>query len=439
MECPICCEPTSETVPCCPSSTCHARSCRDCFQKDLTQELRSPRCMDCKAGIPIEWILESWSSEWIQNVFWKYWASWKREEERGLLPLDEEEAALLRDKRDIRRQIRELPRLGVMERNKRRYTAQEIENVRLQKKALHQQLRTRLHDPEDDPLSESPPHIHGPCPRDGCNGFIRGSEHGCRLCKCRACPDCGDVLGDQENHQCSEERKASTAAIRRETRPCPQCRAAIFRTGGCDQMWCTQCRTPFSWATGYRLNEHTETLHNPHYYEWIMSMTSNDSLSQLPTLVLGQEDGHDIPCAFVYSVFLKRYDTLHRHYHRFITLHRLSRHLEHVVLPTLVETTRVRDNKDLRIQFLLGDMDADTWCQRLIHREKRRMKLRALHHMIRTSLVLIRDILRLSILRPENPPTMEEIDRVDHLMKERSSQILGCYGGKLPFDIHFHN
>ena len=192
MECPICCEPTSETVPCCPSSTCHARSCRDCFQKDLTQELRSPRCMDCKAGIPIEWILESWSSEWIQNVFWKYWASWKREEERGLLPLDEEEAALLRDKRDIRRQIRELPRLGVMERNKRRYTAQEIENVRLQKKALHQQLRTRLHDPEDDPLSESPPHIHGPCPRDGCNGFIRGSEHGCRLCKCRACPDCGE-------------------------------------------------------------------------------------------------------------------------------------------------------------------------------------------------------------------------------------------------------
>ena len=168
-------------------------------------------------------------------------------------------------------------------------------------------------------------------------------------------------------------------------------------------------------------------------------MTSNDSISQMPTLVLGQEDGRDIPCAFVYSAFLQRYDTLHRDYRRFITLHRLSRHLEHVVLPTLVETTRVRDNKDLRIDFLLGDIDAETWCQRLVYREKRRLKLRALHHMVRTSLVLMRDILRLSILRPENPPTMEEINRIETVMMERSSQILAYYGGKLPFAIDFHN
>jgi hypothetical protein len=408
--------------------------------------------MACKTGLPIEWVLESWSaSSWIRDVFWPYWASWKLEEERGLLPLEEEEAALLQEQRSYRRQLRALPRLGVMQRNKRRYTAQDMETVRAQRDQLQQQYRAitaKIRDETAGSHHDAPPRrehhdpIHGGCPRPGCNGFIRGSSYVCRLCNARACPECGDLLvdnaddHDNKNHTCNKDRRASMAAIREETRPCPRCRAPIFRTGGCDQMWCTQCRTPFSWATGRVLDEHTETVHNPHYYEWVHSIaSSSDALRgmETATLVLGQEDGRDLPCAMMYSFFLQQHP--HLPYRRFLYLHRLTLHLERVVLPTLVETTRIRDNKDLRLQFLLGDIDTNIWRQRLIYREKRRLKLRALHHMVRSSLVLFRDMIRLSILRPEDPPTLEDMDRVHNLTKHRTEQILRFYGGTLPYVI----
>jgi hypothetical protein len=48
----------------------------------------------------------------------------------------------------------------------------------------------------------------------------------------------------------------------------------------CDQMWCTQCQTAFSWRTG-RIEK---VIHNPHYYEW---MRRNGTLERNP---------NDVPC-----------------------------------------------------------------------------------------------------------------------------------------------
>jgi hypothetical protein len=45
----------------------------------------------------------------------------------------------------------------------------------------------------------------------------------------------------------------------------------------CDQMWCTDCHTAFSWRTG-----RIETqIHNPHYYEW-MRRTNNGVIPRNP-------------------------------------------------------------------------------------------------------------------------------------------------------------
>jgi hypothetical protein len=67
-------------------------------------------------------------------------------------------------------------------------------------------------------------------------------------------------------HRCDPATVETAKLLQKETRPCPKCKALIFKTDGCDQMWCTMCQTPFSWTTG-KVEE--GRVHNPHYYEWL--------------------------------------------------------------------------------------------------------------------------------------------------------------------------
>ena len=111
------------------------------------------------------------------------------------------------------------------------------------------------------------------CPTTSCNGFLDDDFH-CGLCSTDVCKKCHEVMGD--GHECNEDIVASVKALKAEARNCPSCATLISKIDGCDQMWCTQCKTTFSWRTGLREQGHT---HNPHYYEW---MRLNGGLPRAP-------------------------------------------------------------------------------------------------------------------------------------------------------------
>jgi hypothetical protein len=101
------------------------------------------------------------------------------------------------------------------------------------------------------------------CVQSDCEGFL-SAEYKCGLCDVQVCEDCHVPKG--LGHVCDASTVATIRQIRKEAHPCPTCAALISKIDGCDQMYCTQCHTAFSWNTGLKENG---VIHNPHYFQYM--------------------------------------------------------------------------------------------------------------------------------------------------------------------------
>lgn len=84
-----------------------------------------------------------------------------------------------------------------------------------------------------------------PCPSLECRGFVQGSK--CGNCKKDICIDCREI--QVQNHVCDINVIENIKALATDTKPCPSCSAFVFKTEGCNHMFCTHCRTHFDWVT----------------------------------------------------------------------------------------------------------------------------------------------------------------------------------------------
>lgn len=125
--------------------------------------------------------------------------------------------------------------------------------------------------------NEQPPEADIPvanCSMNDCRGFIRTKGFKCNICSTKFCNKCMSVKDD--NHQCKEDDISSFKMIKSECKPCPSCKALIYKIDGCNDMFCVVCKTPFSWRSGKVINGR---FHNPHHAEWIASMRDQHSVN----------------------------------------------------------------------------------------------------------------------------------------------------------------
>jgi len=256
-DCLICCEKYTKVArPKIECPSCDLEVCKSCVKRYLLEQ-KTPKCMKCNVEWGDDFCSEKLGS-WMRGKFRIHKKKLLFDMEKARLPetmpaveqflnlskLNEEKLTLYNTIEEMQKQVWALKR-------KREEVAKEINRI------------SRGENPED---KEKKVFIRA-CPDNNCNGFL-STQWKCGVCEKWSCPKCFEIIGkdkEEANHECDPNTLATAQMMKKETKPCPSCSAAIFKIEGCDQMWCTQCKTPFSWRTGRIVNG---TIHNPHYHQW---------------------------------------------------------------------------------------------------------------------------------------------------------------------------
>ena len=213
------------------------------------------------------------------------------------------------------------------------------------------------------------------CPTADCEGFL-STQWKCGLCDGKFCKDCHETKAD--DHECNPDLVASVKAIKKEAKPCPTCASQISKIDGCDQMWCTQCHTAFSWNTG---KVETHIVHNPHYFQWMRE--NGNIVPRAP----GDHPDPNAACGGANRVTtrLQRIQTVNQANLEIIAFVnsmfeniRCFQHHTQVDIPRLrrilQEDTREDNHRQLRVKRMVNEITDDEWKKTLQRDEKEQLR-----------------------------------------------------------------
>ena len=266
-ECPICFDEFNSKKKAKITCGCTYSICLECAKECLMQIEKEPHCLHCKRAWNRDFLYSNIGSGFINGKYKKYRKQLLFEIEKTRLPLTMEKIPninkikKLEDKKFvIREKIMEF-----------RYKIKVLQHSESEINTEIWQIRHGQNTDNGDEDAAAAPkerkRFIRPCPAEGCRGFL-STAYKCELCDTKVCAKCFEIKATETDaeHVCDENNVKNAEAIRKETKPCPQCGIPIFKISGCDQMWCTQCNIAFSWKSG---RVETGVIHNPHYYDFM--------------------------------------------------------------------------------------------------------------------------------------------------------------------------
>ena len=424
-ECSVCCEifnkSTRMPIQCgfCPDT--NFKSCLSCIKRYLVDTTQNAHCMNCRH----EWsrvFLYSWLPKvWLNNEYKKRRQDLIEEQERSMMPSTQPYVEIELEKRKIKNVLIKIgeikQRLYYVDSYTDMHLELEIDRVKYEHRynVLSHEIRLKERELNKKSSDTYRAKFVRQCPMDECKGFL-STAWKCGLCNTKVCSKChepktqDDTESDTESeeqetktnkntkHICKPENLETAKLLNRDSKTCPNCASLIFKISGCDQMFCTQCHTAFSWTTG-RIE--TKVIHNPHYFEYLRNISNGNEIPRNPL---------DNPCADIMpdgAAFNREMiDYIHRktshipatqHFgvnrQIFVIINREIRLCNHVVTYHFAFDNPVNQNLDLRIQYMLNTINTEKFKTQLQQREKQKDKTHEFDLIFRTYVTAARDII----------------------------------------------
>lgn len=418
-ECIICSETFNKSTRkkiACPY--CEFCACSECNQSYLCLDtVTVPKCMNttCAKEWTRAFISENFTAKFVSKTLKEHREKVLFDKERALLPATQPyvEAAIELDNlktqlTDIEAQIRALNR----KRN----------DVKLQ-------IYNRSHSAEGAAAPRK--QFVCKCPDENCRGFL-STQWKCGLCNKHTCRECRVIKetaedGNIDNHVCNPDNVATAQLLAKDTKPCPTCATGIFKIDGCDQMFCTQCHTAFSWKTGA-----IETrIHNPHYFEMLRkgAITARN-----PAEI---RCGRELDRLFLRNISRRLDPASGGDFAKVSDLVQKISHYRLVTIP-YYRVDDVENNQALRIKYMRGEITDEAFKTLVQRNNKKREKNREIHDVFHMFTETVTDIMyRLadeankSPVQFYNPDShMDEVHRICEYSNECLNMISKVYASK---------
>jgi ribosomal protein S27AE len=235
------------------------------------------------------------------------------------------------------------------------------------------------------------------CPIEECRGFL-STAWKCGLCNVHTCSKCHvPKINKDEEHTCNPDDVATAELLAKDTKPCPKCGTGIFKIEGCNQMYCTECHTAFSWATG---ELETGFIHNPHYFEYRRRM---GNLERNP---LDMQCGNLTPAAFhgiTYAIIRRTFPSANeipkqladdmQKLTNFIQLAADGISVYNALMVQKYRPDAILDNTELRFRYLTNEIDEPKFKSLLFKDTKKFKKEREIGQILQTVVLVLMDIM----------------------------------------------
>jgi len=402
-------------------SYCEFDACRTCCETYILFE-SIPKCLNNKCGK--EWsrkiLREKLSQTFVNKKFKKHMEDILYEQEKALMPATQPIIEEMNRKKHIREELLKYD--------------EAIEKLVDEKRVLE---RT-IYNPElDKSKSMSKSCFMRSCAFQGCRGFL-SSQWKCGICEKWTCPDCHEFKGtnrDDPTHKCEPDNIKTAKLLSKDTKPCPKCQTKIYKIDGCDQMWCTQCHTAFSWKTGAI----STSIHNPHYFEW--RRTHGNQLPRaVGDVICGREITHQFPNILSELIKNKSHTNLFTFMERpknyygnglltvfkpnaihFFDLMRQVLHIRDVEMPRF-RVDHFEKNQELRVKYLCNEISEEelkNQVQRNDKKNRKNIEITNVLLLMETSMtdIVFRVLDDLDKSEPNKNKFDEIIKEVDELIK----------------------